>query len=306
MKTEIKTLKAHGKINLFLLAGRRDEKGYHPLKTVFQPLDLCDEIIIKKTDGSGGIRLSSNEKIPLDERNSVYRAIKKICEKTKTRMETLNYIIHIEKRIPIASGLGGSAVDAAPVLKFLNEDLNLKLSQNDISEIAAEIGADVPQALYKHATYAEGYGDIIIRHYDLPKRYVCIYIPNHYMKDYPSKTPILYEMLDEEKRRLGYDYDALLITKLSSLKKEMEEKNWKKIGDFAHNDFELVAFKLHPELKNIKRIMAENGSQCTLLSGSGGAVFGIYETPYESLRAAIEIEKEVGRESGKIILTETL
>ncbi len=299
------TLKAHAKVNLFLQVGKKDEKGYHLLKTVFQPLDLYDEVIMKERKEKG-IKLTSNVDIPLNEKNSVYKAIIKICEKTKMKIDEIRYEIHIKKNIPIASGLGGSAVDAAPVIRFLNEKFGFGLSKEEMLEVCAEIGADVPQAMYGSATYAERYGDRIIDRYNLPKRYVSIYIPYGYMSQYPSKTGTLYKMIDEEKEKIGPDYDKALMARLCLMKNELKKGDWKKIGSLVYNDFELVVFKMYPMLKNVKRCFNEAGAECALLSGSGGAVFGIYKTPGESLRASNQVENLVGRNSGIFILTETM
>ncbi|MEM4134244.1 MAG: 4-(cytidine 5'-diphospho)-2-C-methyl-D-erythritol kinase [Candidatus Micrarchaeia archaeon] len=304
LERDVITLKAYAKINLFLQVGKKDEKGYHLLKTVFQPLDLYDEIIIKETKDKG-IKLTSNENIPLNEKNSVYKAIIKICEKTKLKIDEINYQIHIEKKIPIASGLGGSAVDAVPVIKFINERFKLGLKEEEMLEIGAEIGADVPQGMYRNATYAERYGDKIIEQYNLPNRYVSIYIPHGYMAEYPSKTETLYNMIDKEKEKLGPNYDKALMARLCLMKKELTKGNWKGIGDLAYNDFELVVFKMYPILDKVKKCFKEAGAECALLSGSGGAVFGIYKTPRESLNASQQVESLVGRNSGIFILTET-
>ncbi|MCS7109421.1 MAG: 4-(cytidine 5'-diphospho)-2-C-methyl-D-erythritol kinase [Candidatus Micrarchaeota archaeon] len=302
LEEESKVLKANAKINLFLHVKNKDERNYHIISTVFQPLELADRIIIKK--GNNGIKITSNEKIPLDRKNSVYRAIEKICEKTRLRIESLSYDIYIEKNIPISSGLGGSSVDAAPIIKFLNEEHNLGLGERELNEIASEVGADAPQALYRYTTYAEGYGDRIIEKYELPKRYVSLYIPKDYMKDYPSKTATLYNMLDEFKSAQN-NIDSALMARMCLMKKALKKGDWKEIGKLAHNDFEFVVFKLYPMLKRVKEIFKET-AECALLSGSGGAVFGIYRTPAESLYASNMVERYVGRESGIFYLTETI
>ncbi|MCX8202603.1 MAG: 4-(cytidine 5'-diphospho)-2-C-methyl-D-erythritol kinase [Candidatus Micrarchaeota archaeon] len=296
--------RANAKVNLFLHVKNKDEKGYHLLNTVFQPLDLSDRIIIR--EGRSGIKITSDKPIPLDKSNSVYKAIQKICERTSLKFECLNYEIHIEKNIPIASGLGGSAVDAAPVIRFINERFKLGLSEDELDEIGATVGADVPQAMYSCTTYAERYGDKIKEKYHLPKRYVSLYIPTGYMAEYPSKTATLYNMIDEIKKEYGENLDKALMAKLCLMKKALKSGDWKRIGELAHNDFEFVAFKLYPILHKVKEVYKKSGAECALLAGSGGTVFGVYKTPQDSVYASNRIEELVGKGNGLIILTETL
>lgn len=298
-------LKAHAKVNLFLQVLNKDEKNYHLLRTVFQPLLLEDKIIIKKNEGNG-IRITSNENIPTDERNSVYKAIKIICDKTGRRIKDLNYDIHIEKQIPLSSGLGGSAVDAAPIINWLNKEMKLGMNLEKMCEIGSKIGADVPQAFYNNVTYAERYGDKITSTYELPRMFVSIYIPNGYMSAYKQKTSTLYQFIDEEKKELGENFDRALMARLCLLKKAIENKKLNDIGKLMYNDFELVAFKFYPTLRAVKEKYLECGAYGALLAGSGGAVFGLFDKPEEVVYASNRIEEIVGRENGKIILTETL
>ncbi len=295
--------KAHAKVNLFLAVGKTDRRGYHIINTVFQPLDLADKIIVEKRMDNG-IILTSNRKIPLNEKNSAYKAINMMCQEAKKTLEEARLHIHIEKHIPLSSGLGGSAVDAAPVLRDLNERWNIGKTDNELEAIASMIGADVPQALHKDTTYAERYGDQILAHYSLPKRYLCIYVPKEYMSEYKTKTAALYSMIDLERNE---ERDKAVMVKKCLMKKALENKDWNTIGRLMHNDFEFVAFKKYPFLRKVKELYMKNGAHGALLAGSGGAVFGVFETPEESLRASNVISSSIVRsESGQIILTETI
>ena len=304
MENSVIKLNARAKVNLFLHAEKKDEKGYHPLKTVFQPLILADEIIISKSD-ERGVKLTSNANIPLDKKNNVYKAISIFCNEINKSIEELKLHIHIQKNIPISAGLGGSAVDSAPVLIKLNELLNVNLSREKLEDIARKVGADVPHALYLHATYATGYGDVIEEEFVLPSMFVSIYTPYGYIKNKVNKTAYLYNLIDQEKEKYGENLEKAVMAKLCLMKKALKSKDWKKIGGLMHNDFEFVAFKEYPILRKVKEIYLENGAYGALLAGSGGSIFGIFKNPSDSLAASNKVEQAVGRESGQIILTET-
>ena len=298
-----KELKAHAKVNLFLAVGKTDEKGYHILNTVFQPLDLSDKIMLEERM-SKGVVLKSNWEIPLGEKNSVHKAVKLMCQEAEKSMSDARLSIFIHKRIPLSSGLGGSAVDAAPVIRELDSRWNTGLADKEMEVVASMVGADVPQALHNDATYAERYGDEIVSHYSLPRRYVCIYVPREYMSEHKMKTAALYSMIDSERNEKR---DEAVRMRKCLMKKALEAKNWNAIGRLMHNDFEFVAFKRYPSLRRVKELLLEKGAYGALLAGSGGAVFGVFETPELSLSASDAICSSVGiSEFGQIILTETL
>mgnify|MGYP001301445297 CR=1 FL=1 len=298
-----KELKAHAKVNLFLAVGKTDEKNYHMLNTVFQPLDLSDKIILEERM-SKGVALRSNWEIPLGEKNSVHKAVSLMCQEAEKSIANARLNIFIHKNIPLSSGLGGSAVDAAPVIRELNSRWNVGLADNEMEVIASMVGADVPQALHNDATYAERYGDEILSHYSLPKKYVCIYVPREYMSEQPAKTAALYKMIDAERNEKR---DEAVRMRKCLMKKALELKNWHIIGKLMHNDFEFVAFKKYPLLRKVKELFLENGAHGALLAGSGGAVFGVFETPELSFKASNVVHSFVGMsEFGQIILTETL
>jgi len=305
MKNDFIKLKARAKVNLFLYVGKKDNKGYHPLKTIFQPLILEDEIIISKSDEKG-IKLTSNAKIPLDEKNNVYKAISIFCKEVNKHIEELRLHIHIQKNIPISAGLGGSAVDSGPVLIKLNEMYNTNLSKVRLEEIARKVGADVPQSLYLNTTYATGYGDIIEEEFILPRMFVSIYSPYNYMNDKVNKTAYLYNLIDKEKECYNENLEKAIMAKLCLMKKALKSRNWKMIGSLMHNDFEFAAFKEYPILKIVKETYLKNGAYGALLAGSGGSIFAIFDKPLTALIASSSVEEIVGRESGQIILTETV
>lgn len=146
-------LTSPAKINLFLeILGKRND-GYHDIVTVFEKIDLCDRIRLSESDS--GIALTSNLKeLPLDKNNLVYRA-SSLLKNTYGVSKGVN--IHIEKKIPVAAGLGGGSSNAAITLKGLNRLWKLDLTDRELYDIGKKIGADVPFFIFNHS-FAVGSG----------------------------------------------------------------------------------------------------------------------------------------------------
>jgi len=265
-------IRAHAKVNLFLSVGQKDVSSYHRIKTVFQPIrELYDKVLVEEAKEPGIHIKCNNPLVPTDRRNTAYKAAELMMKEAGKDITTSGVRILIEKSIPLSSGLGGSAIDAAPVIRVLNERWGMHLTQHKMDEIGSRIGADVPQALRKRTCYAEGYGDEILEEFSLEPIHACIAIPGNYLNNMNgSKTAFLYDKIDEIARE-SVDERAMLLA--------MRRGDWEAIGHHMHNDFELIAFALHPELKRIKTAMLASGAIGALLAGSGGAVFGIFSDP---------------------------
>ncbi|MEM7407478.1 MAG: 4-(cytidine 5'-diphospho)-2-C-methyl-D-erythritol kinase [Pseudomonadota bacterium] len=148
-------LPAPAKLNLFLRITGRREDGYHELQTVFQFLDLCDDIdLTHRADG----RIRRLTEIPgvAPEQDLMVRAARALQLITGT---SAGVDINIVKRIPMGGGLGGGSSDAASVLLGLNELWGLDLSTRALARIGRELGADVPVFVHGQAAWAEGIGE---------------------------------------------------------------------------------------------------------------------------------------------------
>jgi 4-diphosphocytidyl-2-C-methyl-D-erythritol kinase len=159
------TLNANAKLNLTLdITGKRPD-GYHNIVTEMQEISLHDTVTVTRLSGSQNISVTCNDpQIPTDERNIAYRAAKLMNCGAK---------IHIEKRIPVMAGLGGSSTNGAAVLKALSE-----LTGQPIPEACAKLGADVPFHLIGRRAKCEGIGDIITPLPDLPPQWYVIVQPD--------------------------------------------------------------------------------------------------------------------------------
>src|SRR5580658_3392738 len=151
------TVRAPGKVNLYLAVGDRREDGYHELTTVFQAVSLVDEVTVRNADvlslelvGEGA------DTLPTDERNLAWRAAELMAEHVGRAPDVS---ILIDKSIPVAGGMGGGSADAAAVLVALNSLWELGVPRRDLHALAAQLGSDVPFALHGGTALGTGRGE---------------------------------------------------------------------------------------------------------------------------------------------------
>ena len=248
---------SNSKVNIGLKVLNQRDDGYHNIYTVFQELDFGDSITIEKTDS--GCTIKSNvDWISTDKSNMCHKAYSAI----KTKFPDLGGIsIHIEKNVPIGSGLGGGSANAAAVLKGMNELYGLGLSNSELENIGASVGADVPFFIGGGTQLGEGIGDKLTL---LPSHIQGTYLL--VIPDVSISTPWAY---------------SELINKLNS---EELMPNFAGFfsGDYAslkifENDFERIVIPAYPEIGAIKRKLLELGARFASLSGSGSTVYGIFD-----------------------------
>ncbi len=266
-------IKAPAKLNLSLEILRKREDGYHEICSIMIPIDLYDEIELKEADDKE-IRLQcSDSSLPADKRNLAFKAAYLYMKKAGIKE---GIYIKIKKKIPIAAGLGGGNSDAAAVLKGLNE-IYQRLSEEDLFELAKQIGADVPFFLYSTPCLATGIGEILE---PLRPRTLHFILITPYIQ---VSTAWAYR-----------EYDRLHLTKSerSSIKKYWEEGNIKAL---LRNDLEEVTVRSFPIINDLKRLLLEKGAKGVLMTGSGPTVFGIFESRKEAERIANELSIDIGK-----------
>jgi len=245
------------KVNIGLKVLNQRDDGYHNIYTVFQELDFGDTIQIEKIDD--GCTIKSNvDWIPIDESNICHKAYSAL----KTKFPDLGGIsIHIQKNVPIGSGLGGGSANGATTLKGLNDLYDLNLSDGELEKIGATIGADVPFFIRGGTQLGEGIGDKLTL------------LPSHIQGTYLLVIP-------DVSISTPWAYSGL-INKLNS---EELMPNFAGFfsGDYAslkifENDFERIVIPAYPEIGAIKRKLLELGARFASLSGSGSTVYGIFD-----------------------------
>lgn len=260
------TLKAPCKINLSLDITSKRPDGYHELESVFQTLSIFDEVSVKSAEH--GIKITSNiADIPTDESNTCFKAARLFFEKTSINSGAE---IHIEKRIPSQAGLGGGSADAAYVLKALNFLHGLPLSKNELCEIGAKVGADVPFFIYGGTVYVSGIGEIL-----------------------KPISPInnVYFVIAKGENGIS----TVQAYKKFDLLENQTHTNTKKIVEYINCDDMENAAKLCvnslescadlSDIFKIKQIFKDCGAKLSLMSGSGSAVFGMFNSINDAEKA---------------------
>jgi 4-diphosphocytidyl-2-C-methyl-D-erythritol kinase len=264
-------LRAFAKVNLCLhVLGRRPD-NYHELRTIFQTISLHDTLDISITPGSSGLEIflqSNDTTLPLGPENLVMRAIQAIIPEIGFQGSVS---VYLDKKIPVARGLGGGSSDAAAALIGMLRLTEREVPLPRLMEIAAKLGADVPFFLFGGRALAVNRGDEIYPLPDAPPQTIVIVSP----RDIGVSTKDAYEWISSELTRLAkpnriWGFCALC---------------WSRQGRVA-NDFEGPVFSRHPRLKEIKDELLERGAADAALAGSGSAVFGVFRNPAQARRTA--------------------
>ena len=266
-------LKAPAKVNYRLDVLSRRPDGYHELRMIMQRVDLCDEISITISDTPGVSVFCGKEGVPDGPGNIAWRAADALLQR-RGRQEGL--VIRIDKRIPVAAGLGGGSSDGATVLMGVNELLGLGFTDQELMEIGVTLGADVPFFIFKRPALAEGIGERLTALERTPDAWIVLVNPNIHVS-----TAWVYQNL----QLTGKGEPA----KLPSF-----------IGDVAAlsallaNDLETVTIGRFPIIEEIKEQLVAAGAKSAMMSGSGPTVFGLFEGEAEARRAAEEIARRAG------------
>lgn len=263
-------LKAYAKINLSLDVLNKRNDGYHNVKMIMQQITLYDEIILKKIN-EDIIIATDCLFLPTDMSNIAYKSASLILEKYNIDG---GIYIDIKKNIPIAAGLAGGSSDAAAVIRGMNILYDLNLSLEEMIEIGASIGADVPFCILGNAALAEGIGERLTRVKGLNSGWIVLSKPNICIS-----TAEAYGNLKLD--------DISIRPKTGALLKALERDNLYDISNNLCNVFESGIFNKYLVVKLIKEKMFEYGAVGSLMSGSGPSVYGIFKD-YNKAKSAYE------------------
>lgn len=259
-------LNAKAKINLYLdVMGKRAD-GYHLLETVMHTVSLCDTVTLTKTDRSGIEISCSDPIIPCNEKNIAYKCAAAFFD--KTGISSGGVSIDIIKRIPSQAGMGGGSADGAAVLTGLDRLFETGLSEGELISIGARIGADIPFCIKGGCGYCTGIGEIIE-----PLPAICGYVLIGKGQAGISTTEA-FGKIDSLGSGIGISGIKQIFGNVSSLTD---------IASYCRNIFDDVTSL--EEVTDIKRIMTENGAVCSAMTGSGSAVFGLFESENVAAKA---------------------
>jgi len=250
---------SYAKINLFLDVVEKRSDGYHNLEMIMQSIDLCDYITVEKSPHGIDIQ-TQNYYLPTDEKNIAYKAAKLLMERKK-RCEGVK--INIEKHIPVAAGLGGGSSNAAAVLNSIVKLFDLEIKQSELSEIALQLGADVPFFLKGGTSQAKGIGEQLTALSYFDHTMILLVKPNFDI----STADIFKNYRMQEKNKKASLEDMICA---------LENRDVSKISKNLYNSLEDVVCSRYPEVADLKIQMINNGAIGSLMSGSGPSVFGVF------------------------------
>ncbi|MBI5701198.1 4-(cytidine 5'-diphospho)-2-C-methyl-D-erythritol kinase [Candidatus Saganbacteria bacterium] len=263
-------LKAHAKINLALQVIGKREDGYHEIDSIMQSVSLCDYVSVSRINN--GIELTSdNPQVPLDNKNTAYKAAEVFFDKTGVAPSVK---IDIKKIIPIAAGLAGGSADAAAVLIGLNQLYQAKLSESNLSVLGAEVGSDVPFCLVGSICRCRGRGELVEKIPDPKSR-----IPTWYIivkPDFSVSTKWVYD---------NFDLVWIAENRLVGTHHQMESIS-------LFNDLEKVVLSKFPKVQEIKKQLIQLGCLQAIMSGSGPSVFGLAPDKQTATRIYNKMKQE--------------
>lgn len=281
--------RAYAKINIGLNVISKRDDGYHNIETVFQQIDLFDQIVLKRTPGLNIIIRCEDRRVPTNRANLCYKAVELFQERTGIKQ---GVEIEIHKRIPIGAGLGGGSSNAAATLEGLAQLWQFPISLDELQQIGLRLGADVPFFLRGGTALASGIGEKITP-VVLPFKFYCLLI-------YPNieiSTTWVYKnftfILTKTKKCI----------KLSNIFSQQIE-----MGDLKRmitNDLEEVVFEQYPLLSKIKQLLYNKGAFFASMSGSGSTIYGLFKNFFEAVVVMRSIPKPCQIILAKPMITKT-
>jgi 4-diphosphocytidyl-2-C-methyl-D-erythritol kinase len=283
------TLRAFAKINLDLRVLYRRSDNFHELRTIFQTISLADTLHVRYVRARRTrVTVEANVDIP---NNLVLRAAEAVLE---TAGVTANVTFNLDKRIPMGAGLGGGSSNAAAVLLALPILAGAPIPLATLVELGATLGSDVPFFLYGGTALGIGRGTELYPLPDVPARHGLLIAPDVHVSTAEAYRDLNHPQLIGESGRLATypltigapDADTEAFRSLVwALAEPGPSEDWKML---CTNDFEEAVFKNHSVLPSIKRKLVESGARPALMTGSGSALFGLFDSPGE-VRSAVQV-----------------
>ena len=262
--------KAYAKINLFLNVFNKTKDNLHNLKSLVCFIDLYDEIIISESN-KFLIKIKGPFKSFVKKRGNIIEKTFIIFSKF-SGLKT-NYKILLNKKIPVAAGLGGGSADAAAILQGLNLLNKKKIKKKDLFKLAMEIGSDVPACLYNKNVFFSGYGQILSKAPKIPPVSVLLINPS---KELSTKKVFNIYKKKKLMKKSNFIYKNFFLWIL--------EQN---------NDLQKFAEKFVPEIKEmIKFLSSSKNCFFSKMTGSGPTVFGLFRKKIDAQKVNLLLKKK--------------
>ncbi|WP_241385428.1 4-(cytidine 5'-diphospho)-2-C-methyl-D-erythritol kinase [Rhodococcus sp. CH91] len=272
------TVRAPSKVNLHLAVGDLRPDGYHDLHTVFQALSLYDEVSVVPADTLGvQVRGIGADTVPTDSTNLAWRAAELMAERAA---RTPDVAITIDKGIPVAGGMAGGSADAAATLVALDALWRIGASREDLADLAAQLGSDVPFCLHGGTAIGTGRGEQLVPVLTRGTFHWVLALAKGGLS-----TPVVFRELDRlraegEPHRIG-DADAVLSALGSGDPHEL--------APLLGNDLQAAALSLDPMLRRTLRAGIEAGALAGIVSGSGPTCAFLVEDQHAAVTVSAEL-----------------
>lgn len=277
---------AFAKINIGLNIIEKRPDGYHNIDTIMQAVSLGDELYLEKAPG---ITIKcSDSSIPVNKYNTIYIAAIAFYNKTGIDYHKNGISVNLVKHIPSQAGLGGGSSDAAAMLRALNKLYCTNFSTSVLRELALEVGSDVPFCIEGGTQRAIGRGERLTVLSDFKDINIVIIMP-----DESVETAYAYSLYSKIECPVHPD--------MSAIEKTILRKNLNELKNCIGNTFESLIFAVKPAIEKAKRDILETGAVTAGMTGSGAAIFGIYDSINTAQLAYLNLNKKY-----KTYLTETI
>jgi len=264
-------VKSYAKINWALDVLFKREDGYHELRTIYQTVSLHDNLIMSKTDSAIEI-ICDDARVPCDETNLVYKAAVKLRQATGVESGAR---IEIEKRIPVAAGMGGGSSNAAATLLGLEKLWQVSIDESQRFDIAASLGSDVPLFFMGGTLLGIGRGEEVYPLEEVECASLLLVNPVIHVSTATAYSSLRRLTREASPRKIPFTFFAA--------------KGIRELPLVARNDFEEVVLVTHPEIAEVKERLQRLGAKLALMSGSGSTVFAVFDNLKTSERAQLEM-----------------
>ncbi|WP_028050828.1 4-(cytidine 5'-diphospho)-2-C-methyl-D-erythritol kinase [Cellulomonas sp. URHD0024] len=254
-------VRAPGKVNLSLRVGALERDGYHPVSTVFQAVSVFEEVVATPADRrlltvSG----PQSERVPTDASNLALRAAALLAERAGIDD---GVHLHLHKGVPVAGGMAGGSADAAAALMACDALWRTGMSRDDLLELAAELGSDVPFVFSGHTAVGSGRGHLLTPALSRGEFHWAFAVQDHGLST--AAVYAAFDELSDDPRSPDAEDDVPLMQALRA-------GDPRALGAALHNDLQLAALSLDPGLAEPLAVAQDAGALGVVLSGSGPTV----------------------------------
>ena len=280
-------VRAYAKINWFLQVMGKRANGYHELEMIMQHIDLYDELSIETTTNKDVVlEIKNSDVLAADDNNLIIKAANLMQDAGNIRS---GLHIKLNKHIPIGAGLGGGSADAAAIMLALNNFYSLNYPLEKLQVIGIKIGADVPYCLEERPAIVKGIGESVTSINFTKEQWIILLKP----KESLSTKDVFSHY---SKNNDIYTYN------LKKSVAAIENNDFSGLNNYCGNSLEAPAIYLLPEIEILKLELIRCGALFSQMSGSGSAVFGVFESKDMAKMAWLTLKKKYQN----CILTRTL